>query len=263
VAFDQVDVVKQLLLMGARKNQWVYSPPPRVSLRAGTALHWAAAFNRLAVMQVLIRAGAELEEGEDLDQGPGTPLAVAVSFGNIEAARALIAAGAHVESRYGPSYSPLGEAVTNGRVDMLELLRVSGAHLSDPRSSDGASVLLGLAVQSDHPDVMRYLIGKGVPLRDTALAASDRFDPMREAVLGGKLEALQVLLKAGANPNVGWELPLELALKNNNLAVLKTLLKAGANPNLRTRDGDSMLRLAQKAENDAAVELLIASGARR
>ena len=131
-----------------------------------------------------------------------------------------------------PLYSPLGEAVTNGRVDMLELLRASGAHLSDPRSPEGASVLLGLAVQSDHPDVMRYLIGKGVPLRDTSpkclrsVPSHARGGAWRQG--GGSPGSCSKLepARTSARGNSLWN----LALKNNDLAVLKDALEGGSKP---------------------------------
>jgi len=249
--------------MGAKKNAWVYfGGPPGTSLRQGTALHWAAALNRVAVIQVLIRAGAELEEGEGLDQGPGTPLGVAAAFGHLEAARILIAAGAKVESmRHGAETSPLGQAVANGRIDMLELLRNSHARLSSTDWPEGASVLLWMAVANHQYGVMRYLIRNGVPLRDSKV--SDRYDPMREAVLDKQADALQILLKAGADPNGDpFDPYVQLAIENNNLDILKALLKAGANPNMRNRDGESMLHIAQKNEKNTAVELLRAMGAR-
>ena len=108
---------------------------------------------------------------------------------------------------------------------------------------------------------MRYLIKNGVPLHDPEPAR--QCDPLRAAVIDEKVEAVQILLKAGADPNGDRFQPLvQIAIDRKGLDLLKALLKAGANPNMRNRQGESMLQVAQKMENNAAVELLRAMGAR-
>jgi ankyrin repeat protein len=267
-AFGQVNVVKQLLLMGARKNAWVQSHMPGAGLEAmGTPLHVATMASQLDVMKVLINAGANLEEGEDLDQGPGTPLTVAARHGLIAPAKVLITARANVEAgaRFfrGAWRTPLAQAVRNGHVEMIKLLERSGARLAADYGEFGRPALLGFAAEAGQLDSMRYLISRGVPLDCSAEATCD--SPLYNALLKEQIDAVQLLLQAGANPNKngGGEVYLEVALRFKDLRALKLLLKAGADPSIRNKDGESILSVALRNENQTAVDLLKAYGAKK
>ena len=145
----------------------------------------------LEVMKVLIRAGAALEEGVGLSNGPGTPLVVAARNGQIEAARVLIEAGADVNAGLriydGWKATPLAAAVASGHIEMIKLLEASKARLSD-NNDGGPPALLRVAIDANQLDALRYLIARRYMIR---LARNDFADP-------GELESLARV--AGLSP---------------------------------------------------------------
>jgi ankyrin repeat protein len=75
----------------------------------GTPLSHAAAQDALEVMEMLIRAGANLET--DI-QGQGTPLIAACSLGRLAAVKCLVRAGANLfGTKGGRPYSALHAAI--------------------------------------------------------------------------------------------------------------------------------------------------------
>lgn len=65
------------------------------------------------------------------------------------------------------------------------------------------------------------------------------YTPLHYAAHDGQVEAAQVLLKAGANPNAHDEsrigkTPLEAAVESSSLPIVKLLLDAGADPDIPT-----------------------------
>jgi uncharacterized protein len=81
-------IVKMLVAAGAELNA------PGVGMRhRETALHWAASNDDVALVDVLLDAGADIErEGSSIDGG--SPLSCAVGYGQWQAARRLVERGA-------------------------------------------------------------------------------------------------------------------------------------------------------------------------
>ena len=79
------------------------------------------------------------------------------------------------------------------------------------------------------------------------------------------VEMMKLLLAAGANVHavtrVGAIPPLLLACANGNPAALELLLKAGANPNSTNANGTTALMIAAASGNSDAVKLLLDEGA--
>ncbi len=268
----QVAVVKQLILMGAKKNEYLGFPAPGDPLGAsmGTPLHMAVRTNQVETIRLLIASGAFVNDTEhEGANGAYSPLATAAAEGRLEAAQALIAAGASLMSRHGSEFSPIGQAVIHGHVDMIQLLRRAGASLATPSSTDD-SPYTTLAVRYDQLDALRYLLSAkaptACPANSTGCGAAVLTALSTEVV--GKisdthLQALQMLLAAGANPNGdGFTSYIDFALQMREPAAVKALLRAGANPNAKNRDGKSMLALALAADDNDAVSALKAFGAK-
>ncbi len=275
-ALGQVEVVKQLIQLGAKKNAYVQQPMPTSPFgdAMGTPLHMAARANQVGAMKVLIRAGASLEEGLfSTGDSPGTPLATAARYDRQEAAQVLIDAGAslsgpHQEGAW--EQSPIAQAVARGHIEMIRLLLRARSPLSDPFSG-GAPSLARIAVRHGQLETLRFLLSVKAPLEcrssaticDTpvheALALSAGF-PDRPDI---RMQALQILLAGGADPNASSDPSyLEQAIESHQLPALKLLLKAGARPNARSREGRSMLKLALDAEDNDAAAALRAFGAK-
>jgi len=81
------------------------------------------------------------------------------------------------------------------------------------------------------------------------------------AVLADRTDLVELLLRAGANPNAKNRYgvtPLSIACENGNTSVVDALLKAGSDPNLALVSGETPLMTAARTGNSAAVALLLA-----
>ncbi|MEC5398459.1 ankyrin repeat domain-containing protein [Uliginosibacterium sp. H1] len=258
----QVEVMKLLLQMGAKKNTSIRAPHHDFHSREfpATPLYLATRTGQHEAMRLLIRAGASMSEGEGVSGGTGTPLCAAARNNQIEEARVLITAGAPLKSRWW-DHAPMACAVAAGHVGMVRLLDQARAPLDG--GQNGAIGLLRLAAENVHLEVMRYLVSRRVPLECPRHTPCD--SPLYVSLIKNeRLEAARLLLDAGADPNAGdYKRPLQLALEFRNVPAMKLLLKAGADPNLTTREGQTLLAIAQQSEQDDAVALLRAHGAKR
>ena len=87
---------------------------------------------------------------------------------------------------------------------------------------------------------------------------------MLAAVLDGDLDKLQILIEAGANPDLidpGQMAPLLAAALEGECSVMQLLMQAGADPNKSGDDGFSALHLAVGCGQLNAAKLLIDAGA--
>eukprot|EP01046_Picozoa_sp_COSAG06_P055056 COSAG06_NODE_9998_length_1772_cov_8.338912_2_plen_123_part_00 len=100
-------------------------------------MFWAAAENDTALVNKLLKQGAELEWR---NPGGGTPLDRACFEGSYEAAEALCAHGAELDARDNSQRTPLMWAAYYGETKICEMLLALGA---DPslKNKDGKTAL--------------------------------------------------------------------------------------------------------------------------
>jgi hypothetical protein len=90
-------------------------------INGSTALHICAQLNRLAIMQILIEKGANMEKLGRFST-IGTPLHVACTYGNAHAANLLVASGADKDARDETAHTPLHHACKSGNYDCAFML---------------------------------------------------------------------------------------------------------------------------------------------
>lgn len=233
-----VEAAKVLLSKGAdvnAKEHW----------GGQTALMWAAAQRQPEMVKLLVKHGAEVNaratvrdwkrrvtaEGrpKDLHRGGFTPLLYAAREGCVECAGQLLAGGADINLPDPDNTSPLVLAIMNLRWDLAKYLIGAGANVNDWDLYGQAPLYVAVDMN--------------------ILPSGGRVDlPSTDSATG--LEVIELLLKAGANPNAQLILrpPLRNAVFDRNA---DEMLTTGATPLLR----------AAKAGDLPATELLLQHGA--
>eukprot|EP00051_Salpingoeca_urceolata_P001034 m.38147 g.38147 ORF g.38147 m.38147 type:complete len:274 (+) comp11153_c0_seq2:138-959(+) len=101
------------------------------------ALHWAAHFGRVDILETLLDAGASLDQR---NVAGNTPLHVACWEGRSGVVTTLLARGASPAVCNDEGYMPLHDAATQGHTDIIQQLLRAGAPL-DAESQEGETPL--------------------------------------------------------------------------------------------------------------------------
>jgi ankyrin len=246
-----------------------------------TALHWAAYWDDPVMVDLLVKAGANVNAANDLGV---TSLALA-SSGAI--AHRLLAAGANPNLVTSAGVSPLMNAARAGNTDIVQALLEHGADVNAQEKTRGQTALMW-AVSEQHPDTVRVLIEGGADVRVRTRANPQLFytgepsgagrnaaDWVMEtidnggstallfAARQGDLESAKLLLAAGANANdvaANGMSPLVLASLSGHGNVAMLLLNKDANPNAANA-GYAALDAAVLRGDAELVKALLAYGA--
>jgi len=127
-----------------------------------TPLHLAAFFGRIPVVELLLSAGAPVNEVSQ-NASALRPLHSAVAHRQpqaaLEIARALIAAGADVNATQHGGWTPLHAAALHGNLALVRLLLEAGAKAS--AKNDTGQTPAALAKTKSHKDVIAVLAARG------------------------------------------------------------------------------------------------------
>ena len=191
---DNPAMIEFLLKAGAdleaETNPGVFAGNMDVVARS-TPLHEATSFGSLAVVEVLLAAGADWRKEDDDDR---TPLHRAARYNeNPAVIETLLAAGADLEARDDESRTPLYSAAQyNENPAVIEALLAAGADL-EARNEDGDTLLQIAADDNGNPAVREVLLAAGA-----GQTASERARREREAQSGPGLFGLAVGIIGGA-----------------------------------------------------------------
>ncbi|MEI8288135.1 MAG: ankyrin repeat domain-containing protein [Verrucomicrobiota bacterium] len=189
-----------------------------------TLLGKAATRGQVKVVNYLLDHGAEVDAGL-------APLYQAAGAGNRAMVELLLSRGADVNRGSEYRMTALCRAVQGGYISIIELLLAHKADVNVRDSRDGRTPLF-MAVENAREKCLPLL-----------LAADAKVDVenkqgrtvLSHAVENGSLETIKTLLSAKADVNGGHkDVPLLTAIYKNNLAVAEMLLQAGANPNVKS-----------------------------
>ena len=263
-----------------------------------TALHIAVKKNRLNVVELLLDAGALINQRDGYRQ---TPLYLAFDRSLPDMAEFLIARGADVrkcpsDTKYKRHLVHL--AAKDERTSLFSLLiEFNGnLHALDEENANALHYAIG------PPSIknIKALLAQGVSPETPDRWGRRAIDLLNFRTSTELIEVAKVLLDAGANPGISNDpqvkvSPLHIAARQENLALIDLLLKfgadpdvkdrmdqatplidcarfsckesakklldAGANPDARDGDGRTALHVAAFAGNDALTELLLNVGA--
>ncbi|XP_025094753.1 tankyrase-1-like isoform X2 [Pomacea canaliculata] len=245
--------------------------------RHSTPLHFAAGYNRVAVVEYLLEHGADVHAK---DKGGLVPLHNACSYGHYEVTELLIKHGACVNVADLWKFTPLHEAASKGKFEICKLLLKHGA---DPnkKNRDGHTPL-DLVKEGDQ-DVADLLRGdaalleaakKGNLARVQKLASTENINcrdtqgrnstPLHLAAGYNNVEVAEFLLENGADVNAqdkGGLIPLHNASSYGHVDIAALLIKYNTCVNAQDRWGFTPLHEAAQKGRTQLCALLLAHGA--
>ncbi|NXX59705.1 ANKR6 protein, partial [Scopus umbretta] len=216
-----------------------------------TPLHLAAHKGHLHVVQVLLKAGCDLDIQDDGDQ---TALHRAAVVGNTDVIATLIQEGCALDRQDKDGNTALHEACWHGFSQSAKVLVKAGANVL--AKNKAGNTPLHLACQNSHSQSTRVLLlgGSRADLKnnagDTCLHVAARYN---------HLPIVRVLLSAFCSvheKNQAGDTALHVAAALNHRKVVKLLLEAGADASVVNNAGQTPLEVARQHNNPEVALLL-------
>ncbi|NXI40777.1 ANKR6 protein, partial [Galbula dea] len=238
----QVENVVQLINRGAKVA---------VTKHGRTPLHLAAHKGHLHVVQLLLKAGCDLDIQDDGDQ---TALHRAAVVGNTDVIATLIQEGCALDRQDKDGNTALHEACWHGFSQSAKVLVKAGANVL--AKNKAGNTALHLACQNSHSQSTRVLLLGGSRadlknnVRDTCLHVAARYN---------HLPIVRVLLSAFCSvheKNQAGDTALHVAAALNHRKVVKLLLEAGADASVVNNAGQTPLEVARQHNNPEVALLL-------
>lgn len=230
VSEQSTDGVRLLIHKGAAVNA--------VDHNGMTALMAAAMAGQASTVDLLIKNGAEVD-GIDLNKD--TALSYAVKLFNLGdeegTVRILLAAGANPNGIGGREYStPLYEAASQGKFEIVKMLLAHGAKITNKENSEA----LIHAAKRGHSDIVAVLLEHGAQVN------------------GGQRCSITTRIETYCN-----DVPLAAAVESGNIDIVKTFLAKGADPNAKDSKGRSLVQVAREKGYAPIGILLLKAGAEK
>lgn len=222
------DLAKKLeLLFAAGQDPWkIRQEPP---FKEDTLLHVAAKYGSVQCLELLLLLGHPVDPVAGLGK---TPLMDACERGCVAAVRLLLAAGASVTLQNefrGTALRELAYLSLHPFRDTLEIMKLLHSHGADLNQVDDLRVgIVQRAAEYRHHDALRWLVEQGTDLNLNGYGGT----PLRQAVLNDDLITMEILLKAGADPNVRMEDDETVLFDVQSAGSVRLLLQYGADPTL-------------------------------
>ncbi|KAI3723122.1 hypothetical protein L2E82_34484 [Cichorium intybus] len=188
------------------------------------------------------------------DEDGETPLIHAARQGHTSTAKYLIEHGANPALSSELGATALHHVAGIGNIELMEVLLSSGVEVD---SQSDAGTPLVWAAGHGQQDALKLLLKHKA---DPNIETDDGITPLLSAVAAGSLPCLELLIQAGAKVNItaGGATPLHIAADSGNTELITCLLKSGADPNVKDEDGLKPVQVAAARGNKGAVEILVA-----
>ena len=198
-----------------------------------------------------------------------SPLMKAIKRGSSAIVQGLIRAGANVNYDRQKNYYPrtaLETAIKNNRLHIVHDLLTAGADINGPTFKDGISNMspLEVAVHQNNIEIVKLLLSKGAKVdlylenslpQSTALCCALQSWWWNE-------EIIRLLVAAGADVNrASHRQGMPLSIGARNIRVVQTLLLAGAKVNGSIPGGTTALQTSIMSDNIDIVQMLLDAGA--
>ena len=232
-----------------------------------TALHWAAHWNDVEAVRLLLRAGAN---PATTNRFGASPLSEAAIAGHTDLVKVLLDAGADAKALTTlDGETVLMSAARSGNIDVVRMLLDRGADVNAREKYKGQTALMWAAAER-HAPVVKLLLERGADwkirsfdreTRPPKLSAASSISPIPRggftalmfAAREGDLESARVMLDAGVDINLGDVdnvTPLVAAIMNKQYTVAKFLIDRGADVNVVDAGGRTALYAAIDIRNE-------------
>ncbi|XP_039289164.1 histone-lysine N-methyltransferase EHMT2 isoform X1 [Nilaparvata lugens] len=216
----------------------------------GSAMHAACHNGHLAVVHLLVQAGAS---PDILDKEQNTPLMLAVLAGHNRIVNYLVKAGASVSFKGSEGMTSLHLAAKTGNLEACHYL------LSNPNMprffidsvDDGRWTPLVWAAEHCHSHVVRFLLEKRA---DPLVRDAEQNIALHWAALAGSVEITESLLNYGSeinSTNTHGDTALHIAARQNAFSCVVLLLARGAKVDMHNRAGLTPLECCLDVESPA------------
>ena len=232
-----------------------------------TALQWAAHFDDVETVKLLLAAGADAKAA---NRYGATPMSEAAGIGNATVIDLLLKAGADPNTR--TTYDGETVLMTSARSGNLAAVRSLLDHSADPNAKEtykGQTALMWAAAER-HTGVVKLLLEHGADWkvrsfdRETKLpklSAASSVSPFARGGMTafqftareGDVDTAKVMLDAGVDinyPDIDGTSALVVAIMNKQYTFAKFLLDRGADPNVTDVKGRAALYAAIDMRNE-------------
>ncbi len=241
------DVMRAALFgTAAQLSSQLHGPVAEISTPGGTTILMAAASD-VDKVKLLIARGVDATFRSPAGYDAAT--AAAAYRGSVEAIRALLDAGANVEppENVKPRHSPLLLASMSGDLETVSLLLARGAH-ANPRPNASGDSPISEAITFGRADVVRALIRAGAKID---LVERTGVNLLHWATITNRADVIPELVRAGVDVNAiddaGFT-PLMYAatIDFGDTATLSALLASGADKTIKNESGRTPLQQARR-----------------
>ncbi|XP_046584142.1 uncharacterized protein LOC124291244 [Haliotis rubra] len=202
-----------------------------------TALHGAAASGHLAIVHVLVQAGAATHLK---DKTLKTPLMMAAEHNKPNVVQYLMKVGARVDDRGEDGMTCIHYAAKAGHTEVIKLLLESGK-IGPNAQDDGGWTPIIWAAESQLITTVKYLISQGA---DPTVKDNEENTGLHWAAYAGSVAITEMFLDSGCEfdtPNEHGDRPLHIAARQNHYESVVLLLARGADVEVRNNNNETPL----------------------
>jgi len=197
----------------------------------------------IAKVEAIIKQGANINAVQNPKKQ--TLLHLAAGSGYVEAVQLLLDNNANVDARDLLNGTPLHRAVQKGHVNVVEILIKYGADIEARHKGGHTPLYMAINAKSNRIEVMSLLLSAGASVNvEVGLTG---YSPLYSAINAGHLDAVELLIKHGADINfrnpVGGT-PLHDAAYLGRPKIAELLIRHGADVNARAKSGETPLAVA-------------------
>lgn len=218
-----------------------------------TALHWAVRSDDLAMVDLLLAAGAKVSAS---NREGVTPLQLAAINGSAGMVQKLLKAGADPNApldRFGDT--ALMMAARTGQPDAIRVLLEAGAEVNAAETWGGTTPLMW-ATAEHHAAAVKVLIEGGADVN----AKTKFVGAANGRGFEGRAPKADAADQKPEDFASGWLTPLMFAAREGDLESARLLVSAGANANAIAGDGKNALALAIFNGNYEVASFLVDAG---